>query len=114
MVGYQGYEVVPPQVKESLLKIFEALKINFDEIEIINVLSPKSPKVEDFIFEYLILMGGNGKNLEFMKNYTGLRNRYDIINHGGVKIFFSEPMDVYFKDLELKKKFWGKLKELFG
>ncbi|MFN0048028.1 MAG: hypothetical protein ACKVOU_02770 [Cytophagales bacterium] len=114
MVGYQSFLTVPPHVQEALEKIFEALKIEINELEIINVLATHPPKIEHYQFEYLILMGGNGKNLAFMQNYSGTRNRYDIAKHANKTIFFAESMDVYFKDIELKKKFWGKLKEVFG
>ncbi|MFN0048032.1 MAG: hypothetical protein ACKVOU_02790 [Cytophagales bacterium] len=114
MVGYQSFPTVPPNVQEALEKIFAALKIELNELEIINVLATNSPTIENYNFEYLILMGGNGKNLGFMQNFSGARNRYDIAKHANKTIFFAESMDVYFKDVELKKKFWAKLKEVFG
>lgn len=114
LVGYQSVPLVPPNVDEALRKIFSALNIAMEEVGIINVLSPQSPTFESFEFQYLILMGGNGKNLDFMKDYTGPRNRYDVIKHKSKTIFFAESMDTYFKDVELKKKFWNKLKEVFG
>lgn len=114
MVGYQSFATVPPNVQEALEKIFDALKIELNELEIVNVLATHPPKIEHYQFDYLILMGGNGKNLAFMQNYSGTRNRYDIAKHANKTIFFAESMDVYFKDIELKKKFWGKLKEVFG
>ncbi len=113
MVGYQSFPTVPPNVQEALEKIFAALNVDLKEVEIINVLAKNPPKIENYNFEYLILMGGNGKNLAFMQNFTGTRNRYEIVKHANKTIFFAESMDIYFKDLELKKKFWGKLKETF-
>lgn len=113
MVGYQSFPTVPPNVQEALEKIFAALNVDLKEVEIINVLATNPPKIENYNFEYLILMGGNGKNLAFMQNFTGTRNRYEIVKHANKTIFFAESMDIYFKDLELKKKFWGKLKEVF-
>jgi len=114
MVGYQGIATVPANVKEALEKIFSALGIDMLQVEIMNVLATNAPKIENYTFEYLILMGGNGKNIAFMQNYAGTRNRYDIAKHAGKTVFFAEAMDVYLKDVELKKKFWEKLKEVFG
>jgi hypothetical protein len=113
MVGYQGIPSVPSNVQEALNKIFEALKVDLSSVQIINVLASSAPKIEEFNFEYLILMGGNGKNLGFMQNFSGSRDRYQIVKHTGKTIMFAESMDVYFKDIELKKKFWNKLKEVF-
>jgi len=114
MVGYQSVASVPALVHEALSKIFTALSIELNEVEIVNVLAANAPKIEHYSFQYLILMGGNGKNLSFMQNYLGSRNRYDIAKHAGKSIFFAESMDIYLKDQELKKKFWMKLKLLFG
>jgi hypothetical protein len=114
LVGYPTG--LPANVMDAITKIFTALQISLMDIEIVNVLDPSSKKVDDFTFSYLILMGGNGKNLAFLQSYTGTRNRYDLATHRGSKVFFSEAMDIYMKpeNIELKKKFWTKLKEMFS
>ena len=112
LVGYKDLKNVPPVIADALNKIFEALKINIKEVQIINVLSPESAKIEDFKYQYLILMGGNGKNLDLLKDYTETREKYSIGIHKGIHLFFAEAMDTYMKpeNIELKKKFWVKLK----
>jgi hypothetical protein len=114
LIGYPA--AMPANVTDSMLKIFSALQIPMLDIEIINVLDPNAKKIEDFTFYYLILMGGTGKNIEHLKDFIGTRNRYDIATHKGFKIYFAEAMDIYMKpeNIELKKKFWAKLKEVFG
>lgn len=113
LVAYKDVEEVPSEVREALNKIFAALKIESNLIEIINVLAANPKNIEHYAYQYLILMGGKGKNIAFLQNYSGARDFYTTISHAGRKVYFCESMEVYLKDLELKKKFWGKLVELF-
>lgn len=113
LVGYQGVSGIPPRVKDDFEKIFLALAIDLATVEIVNVLSPAAPDIDSFEFEHLVLMGGNGRNLAFLQNYSGSRNRYEIAEHHHVRILFAESMDTYLSNRDLKVKFWGKLKELF-
>ena len=113
LVGYK--EAIPPTIQEALTKIFMALKLPSSDIEIINVLDSKAPNINDFTFAYLILMGGNGRNLQFLQDYTAERDKLTIARHKGAKLFFADNMDTYVKigNEVLKRKFWDKLKELF-
>lgn len=114
LVGYK--DEIPKQVITDLIKIFAALNILAFDLEIINVLDANNPnKINEYTYSYLILMGGNGKNLQALQNYQGSRNVFDLAAHQGIKIYFAQAMDTYIKpeNIELKKKFWLKLKELF-
>ena len=113
LVAYKDIESLPLEVEQALDKIFAALKVEKNIIEIINVLARNSKNIEDYTYQYLILMGGKGKNIAFLQNYDGGRDFYTIISHANRKAFFCESMEVYLKDLELKKKFWAKLVEFF-
>lgn len=114
LVGYANG--IPVEISTGYQKIFAALQLSDQELEIINVLDSPSKKLDQYSFSYLILMGGNGKNLEFLQNYNGQRSKYEIGTHQGAKIYFADAMDVYLKpeNIELKKKYWAMLKQLLS
>ncbi|MDX2189415.1 MAG: hypothetical protein SFY32_06110 [Bacteroidota bacterium] len=111
MVGYQG--AIPKEVSDSINKTLLAVPLNLSDFEIINALDPNAKPIDQLDYKYLLLMGGNGKSIEWLKSYTGTRNRYDIAKHNNRIILFAEAMDIYLKDREIGKKFWLKVKEMF-
>lgn len=107
---------LPPTVSDNLHLTFNALAVQKTEIEIINVTEPNPELLDNFGFDFLVLMGGKGKTLNVLENYTGNRDFYEIGNLAKSKIIFVEKMDTYMiaENKLLKIKYWETLKKAFG
>lgn len=103
---------VPDDVSVSLYKIFEALNCPKSDIELINVTVSNPNLLASYQFQYLVLMGGKGKTLNFLADYTGERNILEVGNIQNSKVIFADKLDLYLKpeNVALKKLFWNTLK----
>lgn len=107
---------LPSAVSDNLYLTFNALAVQKTEIEIINVTIANPALLDLFSFDFLVLMGGKGKTLNALLNYTGNRDFYETGILGKSKIIFVEKMDTYMiaENKALKVKYWETLKKAFG
>lgn len=107
---------LPSAVSDNLHLTFNALAVQKTEIEILNVTIANPTLLDLFSFDFLVLMGGKGKTLNALQNYTGNRDFYEVGVLGKSKIIFVEKMDTYMiaENKALKVKYWETLKKAFG
>jgi hypothetical protein len=114
IVAYKDTLEIPTYVTHSYQKMFERLGFSMDDVQFINALDANTPQANDYKFEYLILMGGSGKNLNVLSSYQGSREFGTIAQVQKVKILFCDKMEYYLTDNEKKSNLWSLIKALFS
>ncbi len=106
---------IPASIEENYFKIFGALGLSKTDIEIINVTAQNPELLQNYSFEYLILMGGKGKSLSNLQSYTGKRDFLEIGKVDNSKILFADKLDTYLQtgNEDQKRAFWATLKKVF-
>lgn len=103
---------IPSAIEDNMYKIFAALAIPKANIAIINVTVANPKLLATYSFEYLVLMGGKGKTLEFLQPYTGKRDVHEVGKIENATVIFAEKLDIYLQtgNEEKKRTFWNALK----
>lgn len=113
LVGYaQGG--MPLASQEALEKMTAALKLPIQEYEVINMLSVEAAPLHKYTFQALVLFGGNGRNLPFLLNYMGKREKNTVVAYNGCKVFFADTLENYLATKEAKMVLWNHMKTLFS
>jgi hypothetical protein len=102
---------IPAQEQEDFTKLFNYFKLDPSDYKILNVLL-EDP--EQYQPDYVMLMGGKGKNLSWLKHYSGTRNVHQSVKVGNTKVFFSNAFVGYKENLPEKKALVEGLKEFFS
>ncbi|MDX2197324.1 MAG: hypothetical protein NW207_12995 [Cytophagales bacterium] len=104
---------IPEQVQQKLNNTFLQLNQPLEQMIFINLAHIPPHTLNQYKYQYLILLGGSGKNIEILHSYKGDRTPHNFDIHNNIKILFAHTIEKYASDRLLAQKFWTLLQEIF-